>query len=276
MSFFQPSTYPDGSFSTYQPVQPPSPHCSCSREDGNPVRPDPGTPLPCLPPPGPCPRDSPISGQEPTTGSLELFQAESERYLRTQAQPCSGRPISHRPCIPSHGPCPGPIPPTQDGNYSEYLARPIAISHSVQQGLPIPSAYPNSPPRYSPNSPPLYKPLSSPSEGTLLLAPPPSVLASTCPYLHPTSPSELPTHSCPHCHSTTHIHRAEQMDWMVAVLIILNFFVWGAVAYGYICEYNTGDFNWGDMIGSCVGGQGAAGWGRICKGEECRWAFVDC
>ncbi|WVQ61931.1 uncharacterized protein L199_000064 [Kwoniella botswanensis] len=267
MSFFGPTISPDGLFVTYHPIHPPSHPCSCyyhdtqvGFDDGDPLRPDPGTPTPCLPPPGPCPRPSPPGDENPISHS--------------RGRP--GRPISPRPCIPPHGPCPGPIPPSERERSHTYNNPSIPISHSAQQGLPI--AYPNSPPRYTPNSPPLYKPLPSPSEGTLLLAPPPSFLASTCPYVHSANPSELPTHSCPHCysHSGPQPQTADTVDWMVALLIILNLFVWGAVAWGYICEYTDGDFQWGDLVGSCVGGQGAAGWGKICQGEECRWAFVDC
>lgn len=38
-----------------------------------------------------------------------------------------------------------------------------------------------------------------------------------------------------------------------------------------------GEEGWGWIRGAgCVGGQGGAGWGQICYGEDCRWTFVDC
>lgn len=35
------------------------------------------------------------------------------------------------------------------------------------------------------------------------------------------------------------------------------------------------DWGWMQRV-RAVGAQGAAGWGRICYGEDCTWAFTDC
>ncbi|WWC58848.1 uncharacterized protein I303_101392 [Kwoniella dejecticola CBS 10117] len=286
MSFFPPIVSPNDSFSQHASIQPPLHPCTGDhaapppplsgptmmlQDEGDSGEPN---PLPCMPPPGPCPR--PPHLDDPPL----LPQQSDSRPCIPPYRPCPPR----RPCVPPHCPCPGPIPPYDD-HYGED-ANPY-MSHSAQQGLPLLSSYNQQnnqpPPGYATPSPPLYKPLPSPSEGTLLLAPPPSFTASTCPYLQSASASgstDLPTHTCHHCGAHTHSDGAPQngMDWVIALLIVLNFFVWGAVAYGYWCEFSgtgeTGD--WSKWITACEGGQGALGWGRICSGEECHRAFVDC
>ncbi|WRT64394.1 uncharacterized protein IL334_001326 [Kwoniella shivajii] len=273
MYFFPPTMYPDGSFSSHLAVHPP---------------------------PHPCSGGLPFSGQ----ASIHPDNP-SQSYHPVYSPPRAESSLESRPVsapISASAPAPGPPPAPAPAPASDV----IPISHSHQQGLPllipnaregseregqgeIPYSYiaSHSPPRYLSSSPPIYKALPSPSEGTLLLAPPPNFYASTCPlthahahshsHSHSHSLSELPTHSCPHCF-TLHHHQSDTRlnelvgngnDWVITLLILLNFLVWGAVGYGYWCEYTQGT-RW-DGLGDI----GRIGWWRFCDSEECHWAFVD-
>ncbi|WWC66151.1 uncharacterized protein I206_100052 [Kwoniella pini CBS 10737] len=201
--------------------------------------------------------------------------------------PPYGPHLPQRPCIPPHGPCVGPIPPyTTTANNNILIGNDrlnnsndnLTRSHSAQQGLPIMN-FQNSPPEYNLNSPPEYKLLPSPSENTLLLYSPPNFTIST----YPNNNIELPLYTCYNCeesfsHNNQCNQNKEKLDWLIVFLIILNFFVWGAVAYGYYCEFNgTGiSINWRNVLTNCKGNQGISKWGRVCLGEECEWALVDC
>ncbi|WVF70630.1 hypothetical protein IAT40_005423 [Kwoniella sp. CBS 6097] len=411
MPFFQPTIYPNGSFTLHQPVQPPS------------MSP---TPLPTI-----------TSRSAPAMPADEVYD-EAPRCDGGGGGDRDGDRDGERPCVPSHRPCPGPIPPHDDHTHAITHTRiipeeayralqphmhfdppeasrsqsrsaiqvpaaepdnhlgPHPHAHSLNQGLPIshlagapsyssqplsrhpshiqihsqghthePSLVPTDhahchgnnqrPPTAS--LPPSYKPLPSSAEDTLLLAPPPSFYASTCPFSHhyqshththahahahayaqtpstpytprchsrssrrtnrrpSTSDPLLPvhsrpgshTHSCPHCFD---LHAAaddsipdspgresDSMDLIVALLVLLNIVVWSAVIYGYIQEFAnggagpSGEWNWpgfGHMLSidteafkqfsisnACLGPAGGVGWGQICAGEDCRWAFVDC
>ncbi|WWC86503.1 uncharacterized protein L201_001380 [Kwoniella dendrophila CBS 6074] len=281
---FAPHVHQDGSFTQHGAVQPP-PH-PISR--GYDVPPTPG--------------QQANPGQNRVGNPSTRGQITNERGLSHGSMipfannvPIQSNP---RPCFPPYGPCPGPIPPNHNESYngsnnmhSDNLYLPL--SHSAQQGLPLSETYQNevypqfrffppSPPGYNPitnSSPPDYKPLPSPNEGTLLLASPPSFQASTCPYLSSSiDPLDLPTHTCPHClsHTNNQSRHKEKLDWVIALLVILNIFVWGLVGYGYWQQFTGDSVDIGSWFTSYLGGQGASGWGQICRGEDCRWAFVDC
>ncbi|OCF32846.1 hypothetical protein I316_05482 [Kwoniella heveanensis BCC8398] len=413
---------PDGSFTLHQPIQPPA-----TRPSSTTIMPS--RAIMCM-------RDGVEEGQ--------AARRQTSGGAAVRGDGADGDGEGERPCVPPHGPCPGPIPPHHEGYQALRLhegdlrvadhvhstpqqvrqsthsnpqpvtdyqreSRPRPHAHSLNQGLPI-SHLASAPVHSSPpvsmaqpldllqdmssnvallpiqdqdqdrcrghgqrrqtqppptaSLPPSYKPLPSSAEDTLLLAPPPSFYASTCPFSHhyqnhaharacgqslisPQTPENdsssrsrsrwarirtagpgrtgplLPTHSvqaraqgigpthtCPHCFD---LHagdegedddyafgsaRSDSMDLIVALLVLLNIIVWSAVIYGYVQEFINGtgsgnEWNWpkwelGNTLGidpeafrfsvsnACLGPAGAAGWGQICAGEECRWAFVDC
>ncbi|KIR27850.1 hypothetical protein I307_02770 [Cryptococcus deuterogattii 99/473] len=189
----------------------------------------------------------------------------------------------HRP------PCTSPSIPTLQRSKVHILS---AMPQTQTYSTCSPSLPPHSPPSYiAPASPPSYKPFPSPSDTTLLLAPPPFYQA-TC--FHASEGGTLlpiHSHSCPHCFEYQRdslrsygLHRCT-IDWVMILLVLLNVLVWSGVVYGSWCEFRGQEVvwpSWGRRLGldavraSCVGAQGAAGWGRICYGEDCTWAFTDC
>ncbi|ODN78009.1 hypothetical protein L202_05095 [Cryptococcus amylolentus CBS 6039] len=243
MSFFPPTPYPNSTtFSTHRAVRPPPPRDNYFQED------------PCYPPPGVCPNPNPppvqhtFTGQDPTDAQTCAQDTEGSTHHRFS------RPI-------------------QMSDYQMHPSRGITYASTT----PVPA---HSPPGYAaPNSPPDYKPFPSSHDTRLLLAPPPSFHQATCPHSQAvTYAAILPQHSCPHCFDEGSSDPGSQPADKVAIgLVILNIVIWGMAFYGYWTEWN-GAPPWSGWTGgaSCVGGQGASGWGKICWGEECRWAFVDC
>ncbi|WVQ82510.1 hypothetical protein IAT38_004639 [Cryptococcus sp. DSM 104549] len=263
MSFFQPTVAPNGSVSTHQAVRPPHPSTMPPIPTQNDAQ-EPASPRPCPPSmvscPGPIPphvildetfpyRDDPTDSWT-SAASLPAPPPAPQSHIHSQAQ--GARPI--------------PIPAG-----SQLLIVPSITYTSPSPTAPTPRSLP---PSYVPPSPPTYKPLPTGSDTTLLLAPPPSFYQATCPHLHQHAHVDdgthgrddeealIASHSCPYCFHRPRDRRereARTCDRVVAFLVLLNIVVWGAVIWGYYCEFT-----------------GGGGVGRICWGEECRWAFVDC
>lgn len=210
-------------------------------------------------------------------------------------QPYLHTPVDSYACIhPSQHhhrpPCASPSIPTLQRSKVHICS---AIPQTQTYSTCSPSLPPHSPPSYiAPASPPSYKPFPSPSDTTLLLAPPPPFYQATC--VHASEGGTLlPIHShpCAHCFEyqrdslRSYGPHGCTIDWAMILLVLLNVLVWSAVVYGYWCEFTGQEVawpSWGRRLGldaaraSCVGAQGAAGWGRICYGEDCTWAFTDC
>ncbi|WWD17636.1 hypothetical protein CI109_102077 [Kwoniella shandongensis] len=199
--------------------------------------------------------------------------------------------LSQRSASPSRLQGNIPIPPNQN-----------ATASLTVENTRIPSlSTVGSPPSYAllpMSSPPGYKPLPSSSDLTILLAPPPPFYQATCPHADSPSPSHtsphgggiLPSHSCPYCFRTTSSHdsgrereRERGKDWMVTILVVLNIIVWGAVIYGYYCEFTTldsgaaapggGDWKWGPPGGGEWTGAWVRGKNMV---EDCSMVSVDC
>ncbi|WVQ76988.1 hypothetical protein IAR50_006667 [Cryptococcus sp. DSM 104548] len=244
MSFFQPTSHPNGTYSTHQAVRPPAPHIINLQED------------PCYPPPGTCPNPNPPPNQDAYS-----VRNPDEARDREGTEGSAHHRFSRRP--------------TQMVDNQGFPVSSIMHVSATPTRIP---AHP-SPGYAAPNSPPEYKPLPSSHDTTLLLAPPPSFHQATCPHSQAvTYVSILPQHSCPHCFDLdggSEDPESRLSDKVAIGLVILNIVIWGMVFYGYWREWNGEIPAWGGGV-SRVGGHGASGWGRICWGEECRWAFVDC
>ncbi|WVQ97299.1 hypothetical protein IAU59_004410 [Kwoniella sp. CBS 9459] len=383
MSYFQPAMYPDSPYTLHRPIRPATADPSTSQPllatSGGDMAYQMGShgdadgERPCVPPHRPCP--GPIPPHEADIETTPGDQAYGHLrphmhccYTPQECQTCSSSPSSLS-ALPTHSATPSTTLQAIDSSPLPLRSQ----SHSLSQGLPISqlacaSSYSSQPRGHIPphiqsqdngdcqghgppptaSLPPSYKPLPSSAEDTLLLAPPPSFYASTCPFSHhyqthdlglsPTSPHSrwllsrsqsrqqrrgsrnaeplLPVHSrrgsiahhtSPHCFDL-HVNDAcyddpespgrdsESMDSIAVLLVLLNIVVWGAVIYGFVREFanggdGSGEWHWpalGNMLGidaealkfsvssACLGPAGAAGWGQICAGEDCRWAFVDC